>query len=137
MKSYLLDTNSLISFVVERIPEQTTAISSRFESAFNLECDLIVTPHVLSEFVFVLTGVYGRSDTEVSKMINDLLDTPGIRTSTAYNAALLFELWPQAIKDYGDAFTAMVSLELDTPILTFDKDFIKQLKRKNIPCEKP
>lgn len=137
MKSYLLDTNSLISFVVDRNLEQTGAISNRFELAANLECELIITPHVISEFIYVLTGVYNRSDSEVRQMIKDLLNTPGIKTSNPYDPELLLELWPGKIKDYGDSVTAMASIKIDTPILTFDKDLIKQLKRANIQYEKP
>ena len=137
MKSYLLDTNCLISFVIERIQSRTAAISARFESATNLECEIIVTPHVISEFVFVLTGVYDRPEQKVHKMIVDLKDTPGIRIDAPYRAETLLDLWPAKIKDYGDALTAMAARELGVPILTFDKHFIKQLKKEGIEYERP
>lgn len=137
MNSYLLDTNGLISFVIQRVPEQTASISARLESAANLECEIVITPFVISEFVYVLSSVYERTDSELKEMVSDLFNTPGIKIANPYNPEKLLDLWPEKIKDYGDALTAMAALELNIPVLTFDKDFIKHLRKANIQFEKP
>lgn len=66
-------------------------------------------------------------------MLRDLLKNPGLKHQEGYFMSTILSLWPDKIKDYGDAVLAAAAFELKIPILTFDKPFSKQMSLINIP----
>jgi predicted nucleic-acid-binding protein len=127
MNSFLMDTNCLISYVTDRNPGQAEKIAEIIENASNLNYKIYIVSNVITEFVYTLQSVYGQDPKFISKMLSDLLTNPGIEYHESYNPGVILNLWPNKIKDYGDAVLASATIELDIPILTFDKDFSKQL----------
>ncbi len=132
MNSFLIDANCLISYVTDRNPAQTAKIAGIFEDASNLKCEIYIISNVITEFVYTLQTVYGQDPKFISKMLSDLLANPGIEYTHTYNIDLLFNLWLGKIKDYGDAVIASASVELGIPVITFDRDFSKQLSSSRI-----
>jgi predicted nucleic acid-binding protein len=135
MKSFLIDTNCLLSFVTDRNPSQLEKISAVIEEAARLNLVLYILPNVISEFVYVLQNVYEKDDLVIVGMLRDLHATPGIELRSSFELDGILEIWPQPVKDYGDAVLAAASETLRIPVLTFDRDFAKQLKKANITCE--
>ncbi|MGH7890485.1 MAG: PIN domain-containing protein, partial [Thermodesulfobacteriota bacterium] len=76
--------------------------------------------------------VYRQDPKFISKMLSDLLANPGIEYTLACNIDYIFNLWLSKIKDYGDAVIASAAVELGIPIITFDKDFSRQLSDSKI-----
>ncbi len=68
-------------------------------------------------------------------MLVDVFKNPGIEYHHGYFLNQILALWPDKIKDYGDAVLAAAASELKTPVLTFDKPFSNQLSNTNIPHE--
>jgi len=132
MSSFLVDTNCLISYVTDRNPGQTEKIAEVIEDASNLKCTIYLISNVITEFVYTIQIVYGQDSKFISRILSDLIANPGIEYLHSYNLKLILNLWPNKIKDYGDAVIAAAALELDVQILTFDKDFSKQLARSRI-----
>lgn len=133
MDSFLLDTNCLISYVVDRNPRQSKLISDIFDSAVSLEIELVVSNFALSEFIFVLQSVYSLSDLKISEMINALLLTPGISIIDGFQIERVLKLWPAHIPDYGDAVLASIAKKENFPFIIFDKTLAKKLQKLKIP----
>ena len=135
MKSFLIDTNCLLSYVTDRNPVQLEKISTLFEEASRLDLVLHILPNVISEFVYVLQSVYEKDDLLIAGMLSDLHATPGIELCSSFELDVILEIWPWPVRDYGDAVLAATSKALNVPILTFDRDFAKQLKKADIACQ--
>ena len=134
MKTYILDTNALISFVTDRSLAQQEAVTPLFEAASKLKCLLICPQQVLHEFVFVMDRVYNRKKETINEMIRDFLNLPGVRLQHEIDFDTLLSLWPKSISDYGDAVVAAVAKKTKgAPIVTFDAKFRACLKQIGLP----
>ncbi len=127
MTSQIIDTNCLISYVTDRNPSQNIKISDIFERVSSLEQRLVVISNVITEFVYVLTSVYTVSKEKTSQLVYDLLDNPGVEYHHGYFPSKIFELWPNSIKEYGDAVITAATVSLHDPIITFDQTFSREL----------
>jgi len=135
MKSFLIDTSCLLSYVTDRNPAQLEKISAIVEEAARLNLVLYILPNVISEFVYVLQSVYEKDDLLIAEMLRDLHATPGMELCSSFELDRILGIWPRSIRDYGDAVLAASSAALRVPVLTFDRDFAKQLKKADIACE--
>ena len=116
MSSFLIDTNCLISYVTDRNPGQTEKIAEVIEDASNLKCTIYVISNVITELVHAMEIAYRQDSKFISRMLSDLISNPGIEYPHSYNLKLILNLWPDKIKDYGDAVIAAAALELNVPI---------------------
>ncbi len=80
----------------------------------------------------MLEKVYKIKPSFISKMIKDLLKMPQVDFFNGFYPEIIFEIWPDKIKDFGDAVLTAVALKLNYPIFTFDKKFYRQLKKENV-----
>jgi predicted nucleic-acid-binding protein len=135
MKKYIIDTNCLISYVTDRDERQRASVSLYFDSALKSQCTLVVLTSVITEFVYVLSRVYQADPLTVCDMTRTILHTPGIEIDTAVDFESVISLWPEKIRDFGDAILASRAREINIPILTLDRSFIAQLKTCNIAPE--
>lgn len=130
MKKTVIDTNCLISFVSDRNPGQQEKIAALFDKARRLKSLIVCHHHVVSEFVYVLTGVYSLKEEMVQQMITDLISMPGVTYTSDVDMQTLLSLWPEHIPDYGDAVLAAYCKKTKgTQIATFDKKFNNALTR--------
>ena len=62
-------------------------------------------------------------------MVKDLISMPGIKLDHEIDFTVLLEYWPSSISDFGDAVVATQwKLNRQASVVTFDKQFIKELK---------
>ena len=136
MKKIIIDTNCLISYVSNRNPDQQEKIAPLFQKAGRLKTRLICHHHVVSEFVYVLTGVYAMQTENVQQMVADLISMPGVTYTSDVDMQTLLLLWPDSIPDYGDAVLAAYCQKTKgTRIATFDKKFNNALTRAGLPVQ--
>ena len=133
MNSVLIDTNCLISYTTTRSKIQSERISEYIEDASDFKSEIIIISNVITEFVYTLQSIYKVDSKFINHMLSDLLKNPGIKHQHGYFISNVLSLWPNKIKDYGDAVLAAAAFELKIPVLTFDKPFSKQLSLINIP----
>ena len=133
MTTVVIDTSCLISFVTDRNPSQQAEVARILEDAANLRLAAIVVSNVVTEFVHVLQTVYGRDPVYIAGLIRDLLDTPGIEFREAYPLADILEIWPDTVRDFGDAVLAAAAPKLKAAVVTFDRDFTRELEALQIP----
>lgn len=134
MKKYIIDTNALISFVTDRNLNQQKKIAHIFENAARLKTLVLCPQNVLTEFAYVMDKVYCFPKSEINRMINDFIVTPGIEVVHEVNFTSLLNLWPGNFSDYGDAIVASLGKKLKgAMVATFDKSFRAALKKSGVP----
>ncbi|WDN88147.1 hypothetical protein BuS5_01115 [Desulfosarcina sp. BuS5] len=130
MKKYIIDTNALISFVTDRNQEQQVKIDKLFNDAARLRIMVLCPQNVLTEFVYVMDTVYQIPKSEISKIVRDFIDMPGIEVVHDLNMKTLISYWPEVFKDYGDAIIATLCKNTKgSLIVTFDRKFRAKLKK--------
>ncbi len=132
MKSFIVDTNCLLSYVTDRNQRQYECMDKIFKSTSNMEQEIIIISNVITEFVYVLQSIYKTDDSLIFEMISDLLNNPGITYHNDYFPETILKYWPNQIKDYGDAVVAASATILKIPVYTFDKSFAQQLNKLKI-----
>ncbi len=132
MKSFIVDTNCLLSYVTDRNQRQYEYMDKIFKSTSNMEQEIIIISNVITEFIYVLQSIYKTDDSLISEMISDLLNNPGITYHNGYFPETILKYWPNQIKDYGDAVVAASATILKIPVYTFDKSFTQQLNKLKI-----
>jgi len=61
MKKYIIDTNTLISYVTDRNPEQQKKIAPLFQAVADSKACIICHQNVLIEFIYVMDKIYRLS----------------------------------------------------------------------------
>jgi len=129
VKHAVIDTNALISFVTDRNPDQQRKIAPLFEAAASLKLMILCHQHVLTEFVNVMDRVYHVPLDEISRMVGDLIEMPGVEVIAEIDFKALRTCWPVPVSDFGDAVIASVSMQRkESAIVTFDQKFARALK---------
>jgi len=134
MKTYIIDTNALLSFVTDRNPEQQAPMTALFSQAAGLNCKIMCHAHVLTEFVYVLEKVYGHDKAAIRQMLIDFMAMPGIDIINDIDFNTLLDFWPSQISDFGDAVVASLwHANRHAPVVTFDRRFLRELKSIGVP----
>ncbi len=123
----------MISYVTDRNISRQKRITPFIEDAAVLKHKLIITGHVITEFVYVCTTVYKLDRPLVRSMILDLLHTPGMEVVEEYFLAFVLHIWPSFITDYGDAVLAGSVQKNGGMLLTFDIELRKKCTELQIP----
>jgi len=132
VKTYIIDTNALLSFVTDRNPEQQEKVAEVFNRAARMKCGIRCHQHTLTEFVYVLDKVYNHAKSSINQMIKDLISMPGIKIDHEIDFKVLLDYWPDSILDFGDAVVATQwKMNRQASVVTFDKRFVKELKQIN------
>ena len=133
MKTYIIDTNALISFITDRDTDQQEIIATIFKSAANLKKTVFCPQNVLTEFIYVMEKVYGIPKMTIHTMIRDFISMPGIKIIHDIDLNILFSYWPEHIPDFGDAVVAGVcKANKGSVVATFDKKFVDLLRRLDL-----
>ncbi len=134
MKTYVIDTNVLISFVTDRNLSQQEIVTPLFAAASRLKCTLVCHQLVLTEFIFVMDKVYGTPKETINAMVRDFIAMPGVELRQEIDFNEVLSLWPSAIADFGDALIAAAGKMIKgSVIVTFDEKFKAALKKLAFP----
>lgn len=110
----LLDTNCLLRYLLDDIPEQAHMVAQAVEDG------ACTSPVFISEAVYVLAGrVYGFERSEVANALITLLDDIDCEHAPAMRRALV--LFANTSLDFPDCVLAARHEVEAQPIMTFDK----------------
>ncbi|HEV3273182.1 MAG TPA: PIN domain-containing protein [Candidatus Methylacidiphilales bacterium] len=131
MKEFLLDANVLVRFLVQDDPKQSAAATALFQKAERREAALHLDALAVAETVYVLTGRYGRSRTEVANAILAIIQNAGIETIEAEVVVDALRRFAAFNVDFSDAWLAARAAQLRHPVASFDRDLdkFKDIKR--------
>lgn len=109
----LLDANAVLRYLLEDIQEQSDRVAETIEAGAE------VTVEVLAECVYVLSGVYHVSRSDIAESLGILLDEVTCRRKRVAAAAL--GLYSGSSFDFVDCVLAAEVSENGREALTFDK----------------
>lgn len=109
----LLDANAVLRYLLEDIREQSDCVAETIEAGAE------VTVEVLAECVYVLSGVYHVSRSDIAESLGILLDEVTCRRKRVAAAAL--GLYSGSSFDFVDCVLAAEVSENGRKALTFDK----------------
>ena len=134
MKTYVIDTNALLSFVTDRNPAQQAIMAGIFKQVESAQAEVVCPQNVVAEFVYVMESVYHQPQITIRSILGDFLATPGIQIEDKVDFATVFSLWPETLGDYGDAVVAACARAIRGAIVvTFDRSFLRKLRSCKIP----
>jgi predicted nucleic acid-binding protein len=134
----LVDTNVVVSYLLNRSPEQQRRAAELIEAAESPRRRLLLHQLVLAETVFVLRTVYGRPAGEVTATLGKLLELPGSEIVDGLDWPRLLELWPAEFPDFLDASLACAAETLRPDgVATFDRAFGGRLRSRGLPTYWP
>lgn len=110
----LLDANAVLRYLLEDIQEQSDCVAETIEAGAE------VTVEVLAECVYVLSGVYHVSRSDIAESLGILLDEVTCRRKRVAAAAL--GLYSGSSLDFVDCVLAAEVSENGRETLTFDKN---------------
>lgn len=129
MKSYVVDTNCMLSYFTDRNPHQQAVMQPYFEQCANGTIQFFLLESVKVDMVYVLDRVYHVPKATIAQLLRDIFNSPGISYAVNTDATDEFSFWPDKVKDYGDAVLAHFAKRSQVPVITFDREFASQLKR--------
>lgn len=109
----LLDADAVLRYLLEDIQEQSDCVAETIEAGAE------VTVEVLAECVYVLSGVYHVSRSDIAESLGILLDEVTCRRKRVAAAAL--GLYSGSSFDFVDCVLAAKVAENGREALTFDK----------------
>lgn len=134
MKTIVIDTNVLISFVTSRNGDQQRLVTPLFEEAAKSRCRIICPGNVLAEFTYVMNRIYNVPLAEIAAIIKSFIALPGVTVVGDISYDHFFRIWPGVIAEYGDAVVAVTAKSVKgSAIATFDRKMAVALERLNVP----
>lgn len=129
MRSVVLDTNVLVSFLTDRDAEQQARAAELLERGARRELSLVLPQIVATELVYVLTNLYERSASETAGILGELLGTPGVEAVDELPWPLVLDLWPATLSGFADAaLVAVAQGGKHDAVATFDRQLRRALE---------
>ncbi len=127
MKTYILDTNILIRFIVgDNILHQQQA-QRWFQEASRGAIEIIITPTIIAEATFVLQSFYKHSRDVISDAMEVFLSQ---RWLAVHEREILLDLWQHYREGlhFVDSYLLARAQSEKIDILSFDKKLKKRLR---------
>lgn len=119
--SEILDTNVLLRFLVGDVPLQRDQAAKWFTEAQKGEREIIITPFIVAETVFVLESFYGKSRKDIARVLRVFLKQQWL--VVAEREVLLAALDPfEQGQHFVDSYLIAWSITHSVDILTFDQE---------------
>lgn len=115
----LLDANAVLRYLLEDLQDQADAAAEAIDAGAE------VTVEVLAECVYVLSGVYHASRSDIAESLGILLEEVTCRRKRVVATAL--GLYSGSSYDFVDCVLAAEASEIGRDVLTFDKKLQKLL----------
>lgn len=120
MNQHVLDTNVILRFLLEDIPDQAEQAARLFRAADAGQCRLMVPSIVVAEVVYVLSSFYEADRAHVCQAIRGLLGRAGVQTDEPDVMALAVEKFDATTVSFTDAYLAARCELQRTAVATFD-----------------
>lgn len=126
MKSFVLDTNAFLRFLLNDVSDQAEEVSKLFIKAKVKELEIFIPQIVVFEIEFALDKYYKFPKEEVIDKLSVLLVTSYVKVQDGDIFKEALELFKKTNLDFVDCFLQAYSKHKDSQLFTFDKD-LKQL----------
>lgn len=129
MTSLILDTNTIIRFLIKDIPSQFEIASKIFDKIESKKCRGIISILVINETIWALEKYYERPINETIDIILKILSLKNI-TTLEIDKKEVTQVLATVIKlkiDFTDAYLLWVSSKENYEISTFDKRILQNV----------
>ena len=103
-----IDTNILIRFLVNDIPQKADACEKIFKNAVAKKETLFTTEMVIAEIIWVLESYYELSQQEVQEKVEKILNTPNLICPHKDLILNALSIYGEKNIDYIDAYNALI-----------------------------
>jgi predicted nucleic acid-binding protein len=131
----ILDTNCYVSYLNQRDKGQHKSVSLLMDAVSRAEHEVLMTGHNMTEMVFVLQNVYEMDAKMIHEILTALLANPGFEFAPGHHPEEILKIWPNQVKDYGDAVLAAAASALGAKICTFDQAFARVLRKVDLHAD--
>ena len=121
-KGPLIDTNVILRYLLEDLPEQSEA-SARFMENLGRGEEAYIHDVVIAEVIWTLEKFYKVPRSKIRDVVSELLSIRGIVLSNKGVLLRALQLYADKKIDFLDALLASLVLEDEVEVVTFDKDF--------------
>lgn len=127
MKTFFVDANYILRYVLNDIKSQADIAERLFRKAQRKELNIVLLPEILFEVEYVLRKVKKSTRGEISQYLNSILSSYyfDIRNRTILQKAV--NKYETIAVDLVDLFLFFTAQNENAEVLTFDEDF-KKLK---------
>jgi uncharacterized protein len=108
MKSYFIDTNIFIRYLINDDPVKANRVEKLLSEAAAGKIRLVTAEMVLAEVVWVLESFYGLKNIEVGSMVKAILATPGLEVLNSALVEKALEYYLAHNIDFVDGYIAAV-----------------------------
>lgn len=128
MKTYLVDTNVILRYLLNDIPDQAEKARRIFNRARSLKARVKILPIILVEVVYHLIHTYKIPRNEVADTLQIFISPKWIKIENKDAILEVLELFKNSKVDMVDLMLFTIAKHKGYEIVSFDKDF-KRLRR--------
>ena len=119
-----VDTNVIIRFLTNDIPQKADACEEVFKKAVEKKEIIFTTDTVIAEIVWVLESFYELQKEEIQSKVEKILNTPNLVCPNKDLILRALALYREKNIDYIDAYNALILKEKGVDELySYDKDY--------------
>ncbi|NTU46093.1 type II toxin-antitoxin system VapC family toxin [Candidatus Roizmanbacteria bacterium] len=124
MKKIIIDTNVILRFLLNDVPEQKIICETLFKKAKNSECIIIIPQIVIFELHFILDKYYHINKEKIVETIKSLISTPYIEVESREVFLSTLTLYETASTSFVDCFLLNNAETQEAELFTFDKKLL-------------
>lgn len=129
MKSYLIDTNYFLRFILDDNVGQRKKVRQLFEDGLHGKADLYSTIPVFFELYWVLSSFYDKNKSECARVLQLVLQLPFITFENRRILAFALQVYKKHNVDLEDCYNiALYSSGTFDSFATFDKKALRMAK---------
>ena len=125
MKTFVVDTNIILRFLLNDIPKQTEEVKKQIKLAKEGKIELIIHSVVIFETIYALNKVYGFPKEQVADGVKKFIAFKYIKILDREVIDEALDLFLIKNLSFADCFLYKLSYQLDASVLTFDKKLSK------------
>lgn len=124
-KRLLVDANILVRFFTGEPPEMAEKVYRLVEKADRGEVVLVVFPVILLETFSTLKSYYEMPQKEIAEKLSTFIQSRGVEAVESARLVNALSMCAEKKVHLADAYLAAASVELKSPVSSFDADFKK------------
>lgn len=125
MKTFYLDTNYILRFILADSKEQFIESKKLFQSGVEKKVRLVILSQIVFELDFILRRVYKFNKAEVVNVISTLFIIPTVKISNAKLLLSALEVYKEENLSLVDSYLHACAHANNAKIATFDKKLRK------------
>ena len=129
LKEAFIDTNILLRYLLDDIPQQADAIEALLQKAAKGKLILRTNAMVIAEIVWTCESYYGLPKEEIRDKVLMILNTPGLKVENSDLLAEAALLYADKNVDFIDAYNASwMRTQGVSQVYTFDKRHYERME---------